>query len=275
MGVQVSYYIQRPNNKYSIFHFPYNYRQRKNRMEKVTIIMAMAAEAKPLIDSLKLQKKEKPFQPGIPFDLYQGALESLQVSVMVSGIDPVYQVDNVATVPATLMSYLAVDHLQPEILINAGTAGGISQHGCQIGDVYLSSDNFCFHDRRIAFPGFDHYGMGKYPSMDTSAMAATLGLKMGAVSTGNSLDLLDIDREIIASNQCIIKDMEAAAIAWVCQSLSVPMFAIKAITDLIDSKVSTETQFIDNLKLATINLQEKTEAVLHYLDENKSPGRVI
>jgi hypothetical protein len=47
------------------------------------------------------------------------------------------------------------------------------------------------------------------------------------------------------------------------------LFAIKAITDLIDSEVSTETQFVDNLKMAIKNLQEKTEAVLHYLNNNE------
>lgn len=237
-------------------------------MRQVSIIMAMATEAKPLIKNLKLQKQNNLFRSGIPFELYQGVVGSIQVSLMVSGIDPVYQVDNVATVPATLMTYLCIEKFQPEVLINAGTAGGVSGQGCQIGDVYLSSGKFCFHDRRIAFPGFDQYGMGAYPSLDTSTMAMALELKTGAVSTGNSLDLLDIDREIINSNQCVIKDMEAAAIAWVCQTLSIPMFAIKAITDLIDSETATEIQFVENFKLATTNLQKKTGLVLGYLDKN-------
>jgi 5'-methylthioadenosine nucleosidase len=228
--------------------------------------MAMGEEANPIIQSLKLQEKSGQFKAGIPFKLYQGNKGTLQISLMVSGVDPVYQVDNVATVPAVLMSYIAVEQFKPEVIINAGTAGGISQKGCQIGDVYLSSGNFCFHDRRIAFPGYDKYGMGFYPAPDISAMAAALELKTGAISTGNSLDLLDVERDMIESNQCIIKDMEAAAIAWICQTLSMPMFAIKAITDLIDGETSTESQFTDNFKLATTQLQKKTTAVLQYLD---------
>lgn len=237
-------------------------------MQNISIIMAMKSEAESFIEHLELSRENHLFRSGIPFQVYKGSLETVQLSLLLSGTDPECHVDNVATVPAALMTYLAVEKFEPDMVLNAGTAGGIAGQGCKIGDVYLSSGKFCFHDRRIPLPGFDQYGMGLYPTYDTSGIAKDLQLKTGTVSTGNSLDLLDKDMEIIRANQAIIKDMEAAAIAWVCRTLSVPMIAIKAITDLIDEDTPTETQFIKNLQQAATNLQIKTIEVIQHLQKH-------
>ncbi len=234
--------------------------------------MAMQREAESLIQGLGLRKQDQPFSSSVPFQVYSGMLGKVQLSLITSGTDPDYHVDNVATVPATLMTYLAIEKFAPDLLLNAGTAGGIAEGGCEIGDVYLSSGRFCFHDRRIPLPGFDRYGMGLYPACDTSAVARELKLKTGSISTGNSLDLLEKDMQLIKENKAVIKDMEAAAIAWVCRTLSVPMFAVKAITDLIDKDTPPETQFMKNLDLASTNLGIKTIEVLRYLEKENADG---
>ncbi|BHH85608.1 hypothetical protein LA52FAK_38970 [Desulforhopalus sp. 52FAK] len=202
----------------------------------------------------------------VPFEVYEGKLERTQLSLLVSGTDPHHGVDNVANVPATLMTYLAIEKYNPDLVVNVGTAGGIAERGCEIGDVYLSSGLFTFHDRRIPLPRFEQYGLGQYTSYDTSVISKELQLKTGSVSTGNSLDLLEKDMQLIKKSGAIIKDMEAAAIAWVCQTLSVPLMSIKAITDLIDKSTPTEIQFMENLHQAVTNLQIKTVEVLELLD---------
>ena len=238
-------------------------------MKRIAIIMAMKNEAVTLLQSLDLRKQNQPFRSGVPFELYQGNFAEAQLSVVVSGTDPDYLVDNVATIPATLMTYLVIEKCSPDLLLNVGTAGGFASLGCEIGDVYLGSGTFCFHDRRIPLPGFDRYGLGRYSCYDTALLAAGLQLKTGIISTGNSLDLQGKDLQIIQENQAIIKDMEAAAIAWVCRSLSVPMIAVKAITDLIDQGAPTETQFLQNFHLAVTNLQMKTIEILQQLQKIK------
>ena len=64
-----------------------------------------------------------------------------------------------------------------------------------------------------------------------------------------------------------MKEMEAAAIAWVCKQLDVPFLALKAITDVVDDPGTehTEAQFYSNLKVASARLQEKLTAVLERL----------
>lgn len=232
-------------------------------MQNIVLIFAMQGEAAPLINSLAMHQINSPFQNEVPFELFQKESGCTRISLVTGGLDPETGIENVATVPATLMTYLAVEHLKPDILINCGTAGGIEKQGCRIGDVYLSREKFHFHDRRIPIPGYDAYGKGGYPSWDTSKIAAELDLKRGVISTGNSLDLLETDLRIIEESGAIIKDMEAAAIAWVCRTFSVPMFAVKSITDLIDHPTATATQFAKNFTLATERLNVTMGKILN------------
>ncbi|MBU2646497.1 5'-methylthioadenosine nucleosidase [bacterium] len=233
--------------------------------DHIALVIAMNSEAAPLIKTLALEKKADLFPAPLPFELYQGEAAGKRISVIVSGLDREHGVNNVGTQSATLMTYLIIAHLHPDLVINAGTAGGIGEKGCQIGDIYLSESPFCYHDRRIPLPRFDQYGIGSYPSIDTTEMAASLGFKTGRISTGDSLDMTDRDLEMIRSNRAIIKEMEAAAVAWVCRMMDIPMFAVKVITDLIDRQTSTEAQFTANLQLAVNNLRRSILQVIDYL----------
>ena len=60
-------------------------------------------------------------------------------------------VDNIGTVSAGLMSYLAIQAFKPDVVISAGTAGGFKSSGAQIADVFVSSA-MINHDRRIPIP---------------------------------------------------------------------------------------------------------------------------
>lgn len=234
-------------------------------MQSIALIIAMQSEAQPIIDALALAPKNHPFPAAIPFKLYSGKVEETEINLLVSGSDQKLGVDNVATVPAALMAYLAIEHLNPDVIVNAGTAGGIGEKGCAIGDVYLSTGHFCFHHRRIPIPGYKEYGEGRYPAYDTSDIAKILGLKTGAISSGDSLDMLDEDFQAMKKSGAIIKEMEAAAIAWVCQTMGTPLIAVKAITDLIDHPAATEEQFIKNLSMAVNELGEKVPGVVREL----------
>jgi 5'-methylthioadenosine nucleosidase len=236
---------------------------------KIAIVMAMQAEADPLIENLRFCHRPDLVPPGLPFRFYTTVYGQQDLLLVTSGKDPRFQVDNVATVPAALMAYQAIERCAPSLLINCGTAGGIKAAGAMIGDVYLSKDKICFHHRRIPIPGFWEYGVGSYPVIDSAAIAAALGLKRGIISTGDSLDLCGEDLSLIEQHGAIVKDMEAAAIAWVCYTCKVPMLAVKSITDLIDKAAPTADQFLDNLALASSNLQRQTVAILDFLQNNE------
>lgn len=232
---------------------------------KIALLFAMQAEAEPLIESLDLVRTTVFFDSRLPFRAYLGQCGQLELLLVTSGVDSRFDVDNVATVPAAVMAFATIDRFSPHLLLNCGTAGGLGAAGCRVGEVYLSTDRFYFHHRRIPLPGFAEYGHGGYPAADTSAMATDLQLPMAIISTGDSLDLAEEDLSLIQNHHATIKDMEAAAIAWVCMQYQLPMFAIKSITDLIDDPTPTGPEFLKNLAIATKNLRDRTMQVLDYM----------
>jgi len=235
------------------------------KTDRVAFVIAMRSEAEPLIKSLGLTAAVGIFPETVPFETFTGEFSGRRILLTVGGIDEVHGIDNVASQPATLMTWLAIDRFKPDLVINAGTAGGMGRAGCEIGDVYLSGEVFRFHDRRIPLPRFREYGIGSYPSFDTSGLARQLGLKRGIISTGDSLDMTETDLVMIRVNGAVIKEMEAAAVAWVCRITRTPMFAVKAVTDLIDGRETPQKQFMANLRLAVDNLQDAIRRILSSL----------
>ncbi|KAL5077760.1 hypothetical protein RYX36_016744 [Vicia faba] len=69
-----------------------------------------------------------------------------------------------------------------------GTTGGFKDRGATVGDVFIISD-CAFHDRRIPIPVFDLYGVGSCKAFETPNLVKELNLKVGKLSTGDSLDM--------------------------------------------------------------------------------------
>src|SRR5262245_37722022 len=133
-------------------------------MRKIALIIAMGAEARPLIDALNLVPDESFGDPKLPFLHFRGKFgEKTELLLTTPGHDPRYNVDNIGTQPATLAAYLTLSSFRPNVCLNLGTAGGFRKRGGCIGDVYVSDRPFVFHDRRIDIPGFVEYGQGHFP----------------------------------------------------------------------------------------------------------------
>ena len=216
----------------------------------IAVIIAMEAEAAPLVEHLKLVKaRESPLPGPIPALVFSGDVHGAKVHVVTNGKSAAFGVDCVGTVPASLTAYGICLALKPDILVNAGTAGGFKAMGGAIGDVYLASA-FKNHDRRIPIPGFDTYAIGAVDAFPTPALRAAMGFKDGVVSTGNSLDAPEVDLASLKANDASVKEMEAAGIAHTAELFGVPFVAVKAITDIVDGDQPTADEFMENLGAA-------------------------
>jgi len=183
-------------------------------ISSVLIIIAMQAEALPLVSKFNLSEVEDSvFPKGVPWIRYHGVYKDLEINIVIPGKDTVFGIDSVGTVTAALVTYASVEALKPDIILNVGTAGGFKDKGACIGDVFLATD-VAFHDRRIPIPVFDQYGVRARPTFSTPTLVKELGLKVGKLSTGDSLDMSSQDEELIRANDTAVKDMEGAAIAW-------------------------------------------------------------
>ncbi len=240
-----------------------------SQIQHICLLMAMAEEAQPIIEQLNLKLSDDLLPAELPFVLYRGKQMDTRITLIVSGADPRYEVDNIGTQAATLMAYVAIRELQPDLIISAGTAGGFGKRGAQVGTVYLSDDRFVFHDRRVPLKGFDESSIGHYPAFDIRQMASELHLPVGVISSGSSLEKSDKDIEVIERFNAVAKEMEAAAIAWVCWLHQMPFMAIKSITNLLDEAEASESQFMNNLTFACEQLVEQVVRVVHYC-QNKT-----
>ncbi|KAL7002598.1 Mutanase [Sarracenia purpurea var. burkii] len=232
----------------------------------VVIIIAMQTEALPLVNKFQLEEDlDSVFPKGVPWVRYRGTYKDLNINIIWPGKDTVLGVDNVGTISAALVTYASVQALQPDLIINAGTAGSFKAKGASVGDIFLASD-VAFHDRRIPIPVFDMYGVGLRQAFSTPNLLKTLNLKVGKLSTGDSLDMSPQDEESLISNDATIKDMEGAAVAYVADLLKIPAIFVKAVTDIVDGEKPTAEEFLQNLAVVTAALDRAVAEVVDFIN---------
>lgn len=187
------------------------------------------------------------------------------VVLAVNGDDPITGVPCIGTTAAALTTHVLLNAEavpRPELVLTVGTAGGWRRHDTSVGDTFFAWPHFSCHDRRIDLPGFQAFGDGDLAAADLRSHAEELGCRLGVVTTGDSLDESPTDRARILANNGVAKDMEAAAVAWVCHLHGVPVGGVKTITDLVDDEASTAEQFMANLEVASAALTRTTMALL-------------
>lgn len=235
-------------------------------ISSVVIIIAMQTEAMPLVNKFELKEdQDSVFPEGVPWVRYHGTYKDLHLNIIWPGKDTSLEVDSVGTISASLVTYASIQALKPDLIINAGTAGGFKAKGASIGDVFLISD-VAFHDRRIPIPVFDLYGVGQRQAFSTPNLLRELNLKVCKLSTGDSLDMSSQDEKSITANDATIKDMEGAAIAYVADLFKVPALFVKAVTDLVDGDKPTAEEFMENLVAVTAALEQSISQVIDFIN---------
>jgi nucleoside phosphorylase len=230
---------------------------------KICFIVAMQAEAQPFIDRFGVSEVPGFFLP-LPCKMYQTDIDGNKLYVVLNGQQQ--GSDLVGCEAASVATMAAIQQLRPDLVINSGTCGAFKKNGASIGDVYISN-GVMFHDRRV--PGDDAWGtqsLGNYPIFDRAAeIANAIGFKMGKVTTGSSLDMQPCDLQIIEENHGELKDMEGAAVAFVCSLFKTPIMLIKSVTDLCDESAETFEIFKKNLAMASHAIADANEKVINYL----------
>lgn len=241
----------------------------------------MRAEAKPFIEHYGVKQVPNFFAP-LPCQLYEASLPTADaiefphplrgegsgggghLYIVLNGEQ--HGSDLVGCEAASVATMAAIEKLHPDLVINSGTCGAFKCNGAAIGDVYLGS-GVMFHDRRV--PGDDAWGtqaLGNYPVWDQAeTLAKKLGYKLGKVTTGSSLDMQPCDEQIIRENHGELKDMEGAAVAFVCSLFKIPVLFVKSVTDLCDSGAATFEEFSKNLAMASEELRKANVRVIDEL----------
>ncbi|KAK8465157.1 hypothetical protein PHAVU_009G000700 [Phaseolus vulgaris] len=147
-------------------------------ISNIVIVVAMEMEALPIVNRFRLTRQpHSSFPERVPWVRYGGTYKDLSINLIWPGKDPASGADSIGTIPSALVTYAAIQALQPDLIINAGTTGGFKAKGASIGDIFIIS-GCAFHDRRIPIPGFDLYGVGLRKAFDTPNLIKELNLKI-------------------------------------------------------------------------------------------------
>lgn len=235
-------------------------------MKTICYVVAMVAEVKPFVEKYGMQEVPGFFAP-LPCMLYETNVHGVRLCVVLNGQQ--HGSDLVGCEAASVATTVAIQRLQPDLIINSGTCGGFRSKGADIARVYIGNSAM-FHDRRV--PGDDAWAtqsIGNYPVWDGSeALAQKLGYGMGRVTTGSSLDMQPCDQEIIEKHGGELKDMEGAAIGFVCSLYHVPVLYVKSVTDLCDSGAETFEEFSRNLARASQALGDANVRIIAELTQD-------
>ncbi|MCI2254463.1 5'-methylthioadenosine/S-adenosylhomocysteine nucleosidase [Domibacillus sp. PGB-M46] len=233
---------------------------------KAAIIGAMEEEVTILRGEMK--NKEVKVIGGSEFTI--GELRGVETVLLRSGIGKV----NAAMTTAVL-----IHEFKPDVLINTGSAGGLSPD-LQVGDVIISTE-VRHHDVDVTAFGYEYGQVPQLPAAFTAdeklvdiAFQASEGdteLKTvkGLIATGDSFmnDPASVQAiaDIFPGLQAV--EMEAAAIAQVAHQFSVPFVVIRALSDIAgkESNISFE-QFLPKAGLHSANLVMK---IVEQLQEEK------
>ena len=245
-------------------------------IKRVVIVVATEEEAEPLIEKHGLKQMiPSPFLEGMQMICYSGHITnntSMEIFLVWTGQDQRYNVHSVATTAASVATYASIKAFHPvDLILSAGTAGGFSAQGCQVGDVFLSA-KCVLHGRPIPSGSADEgctgddSGFGHFRSPSVPLLATACGLKLGVVSTSDRLEHTSTDLELMHGEGAVVTDMEAAFVAWVCQQAKVPFLAVKSVADIVDNaEKPVDGEFAGNLKIASETLQEQLNQLLEFL----------
>lgn len=237
---------------------------------QLMIQVAMRCEALPLIKHWNLGGS-MPMDPHLSAEVWRGQPHGVSVALVTHGIDPSIGCDRIGTETATLVAFAGLRATGATHLINAGTCGGFRARGGNIGTVYMPT-RFMFHDQRVAIPGLSEFARsdqctGDFPRMRQAAQALN-----GICSTGSSLDATQSEFEFFDANEITCKDMEATAIARVCQDMSIPFAALKVVTDFVDHHESAAEAFLQNLATASAKMTHAVDQCVRQFAQDRRFG---
>lgn len=178
----------------------------------------------PLINEYKVSQKAM-------LKFYEGSMSGVEVVVLFSGV---------CKVNAAIASQILIDTYGADIIINAGTAGGV-HHELELFDTVISTE-IAYHDvapdiltefhpwmKTIFFEADQE--LIELSRVAVSRMKTEGKVFWGRMVTGESF-ITDAGRQkIIDDFAPLTVDMESASIAHVCYVNSIPFLSIRSITD--------------------------------------------
>ena len=225
--------------------------------KKVGIICAGDREVAPFIPHIKNTKVTEKAM----LKFYEGTINDVNIVTLYSGV---------CKVNAAIATQILIDTYGVDIVINAGTAGGMNGE-LEIFDTVISIE-VAYHDVAPNIltkfhPWLDNVffradkELIKLSQIAVEKMQAKYKVFWGRMVTGEAFISGDGRKEINDKYSPLSVDMETASIAHVCYVYQVPFISIRCITDTASH--SGVDNFEENCEKASIIAKDITVALLN------------
>lgn len=227
-------------------------------MKKIGILCAGDTELAPFLEHMKGQQiTEKAM-----LKFHTGTINHVNVSAVYSGV---------CKVNAAIAAQLLIDMFHVDLIINAGTAGGMKE-GVQLFDTVIS-ERVIYHDvADDILTDFHPWLKSNYFLADQELCAIARAysrrskhpILFGTMVTGEQFIEDEKREEINRKFDPLSTDMETAGVAHVCYVNRIPFLAVRTITDTVTHQ-GIET-FDQNCEAASEISAEIVLGILGQLD---------
>lgn len=227
-------------------------------MKKIGILCAGDTELAPFLEHMKGQQiTEKAM-----LKFHTGTINHVNVSAVYSGV---------CKVNAAIAAQLLIDMFHVDLIINAGTAGGMKE-GVQLFDTVIS-ERVIYHDvADDILTDFHPWLKSNYFPADQELCAIARAYSrtskhpvlFGTMVTGEQFIEDEKREEINRKFDPLSTDMETAGVAHVCYVNRIPFLAVRTITDTVTHQ-GIET-FDQNCEAASEISAEIVLGILGQLD---------
>ncbi|MDO5700627.1 MAG: 5'-methylthioadenosine/S-adenosylhomocysteine nucleosidase [Bowdeniella nasicola] len=171
----------------------------------------------------------------------------------------------IGSVNAAACTTRLIGEYSPDLVISAGSAGGLGAE-VAVGDVVVGS-HYRYHSADATAFG---YALGQIPGMPERYEAAASPLaevegapgtvRVGEILSGDSFIAAHLVAEVRAAfPEALATDMESAPIAQACHLAGVPFLSVRGISDLCDASAA------DSFHMAVEQVADRSRAVITHL----------
>ncbi|MBE7078279.1 MAG: 5'-methylthioadenosine/S-adenosylhomocysteine nucleosidase [Clostridiales bacterium] len=207
----------------------------------IGVVIAMQSEAEILLDEMQIMRSLTVSGKKI----HVGKAYGKDVAVCVCGV---------GKVNAALGAQILISKFDAEKLLNFGVAGGLNQ-GTKLCEVYQINAAVQFDFDLTQLNGTKIGTLDEYKENYLYLNVLNLPLEKKKLGTSDRFNDSPADYELLTKElSADIRDMEGAAIVQAAYAAQLPVFSVKAISDVAGSGSTTE-QFLINKDKALCNLK--------------------
>lgn len=217
----------------------------------IGVVIAMQCEADILLDKMQISRSLKISGK----DVYVGMAYGKETALCVCGV---------GKVNAALGAQILISKFDVHSLLNFGVAGGLNQ-GTTLCNVYEIDSAVQFDFDLVQMNGTKIGTLNEYEENYLPLQSLEVGFQKKKLGTADRFNDSPDDYRLLTQELAAdIRDMEGCAVVQAAIAASLPVYAVKAISDVAGSGSTTE-QFLINKEKALQNLQTQLPVIFEKL----------